>query len=65
MVDRIAKILALHGDTDSVDVRRSKAIGILATHEWRSPHGYLFRVDETGTHPLGKHRPGRGPRQHE
>jgi hypothetical protein len=21
---------------------------------WRSPHGYWFRVDHTGTHPLGK-----------
>ncbi len=31
MVDRIAQILLLNGDTDRVDVRRSKAIGILAT----------------------------------
>ncbi len=31
MVDRIAQVLALHGDPDPVDVRRSKAIGILAT----------------------------------
>ncbi|HEU4547732.1 MAG TPA: hypothetical protein VFR88_15690, partial [Microlunatus sp.] len=31
MVDRIAQILLLQGDTDRVDVRRSKAIGILAT----------------------------------
>ena len=30
MCDRLAQILALEGDTDSVDVRRSKAIGILA-----------------------------------
>ncbi len=30
MVDRIAQVLALHGDADPVDVRRSKAIGILA-----------------------------------
>ncbi|HEY0774074.1 MAG TPA: hypothetical protein VGD51_08335, partial [Nocardioidaceae bacterium] len=22
--------------------------------EWRSPHGYRFRVDHTGTHYLGK-----------
>jgi hypothetical protein len=29
-VDRIAEILAQQGDTDSVEVRRSKAIGILA-----------------------------------
>jgi hypothetical protein len=29
-IDRIADILARQGDTDSVDVRRSKAIGILA-----------------------------------
>jgi hypothetical protein len=29
-IDRIADILARHGDTDPVDVRRSKAIGILA-----------------------------------
>jgi hypothetical protein len=29
-VDRIADILARHGDTDPVEVRRSKAIGILA-----------------------------------
>lgn len=31
MVDRIAQILAERGDTEPVDVRRSKAIGILAT----------------------------------
>ncbi|HET6573590.1 MAG TPA: hypothetical protein VFG68_08320 [Fimbriiglobus sp.] len=31
MCDRIAQILALHGDTDPVGARRSKAIGILAT----------------------------------
>jgi hypothetical protein len=31
VVDRIAQILALQGDTDSADVRRSKALGILAT----------------------------------
>jgi hypothetical protein len=30
-VDRIAQILAPRGDTDPVDVRRSKALGILAT----------------------------------
>ncbi len=30
MCDRLAQILALEGDTDSVDVRRSKAVGILA-----------------------------------
>jgi hypothetical protein len=30
MADRIAQILWLHGDTDPVDVRRSRAIGILA-----------------------------------
>ncbi len=29
-IDRIADILALQGDPDSVDIRRSKAIGILA-----------------------------------
>jgi hypothetical protein len=29
-IDRIAEILARQGDTDSVEVRRSKAIGILA-----------------------------------
>jgi hypothetical protein len=29
-IDRIADILAWHGDTDTVEVRRSKAIGILA-----------------------------------
>jgi hypothetical protein len=23
-------------------------------HLWRSPHGYRYRVDNTGTHPLGK-----------
>jgi len=34
-------------------------------YEWRSPHGYLFRVDETGTYPLGRDRPGRDQRQHE
>ena len=29
-IDRIANILAQHGDEDPVEVRRSKAIGILA-----------------------------------
>jgi hypothetical protein len=29
-IDRIADILALQGDQDSIDIRRSKAIGILA-----------------------------------
>ena len=29
-IDRIAEILARQGDTDTVDMRRSKAIGILA-----------------------------------
>jgi hypothetical protein len=33
MVDRIADILAEEGDLDPIDVRRSKAIGILATPE--------------------------------
>lgn len=31
MVDRIAEILAVQGDCDSADVRRSKAVGVLAT----------------------------------
>lgn len=31
VVDRIAQILALQGDTDALGVRRSKALGILAT----------------------------------
>ncbi|MGH3330962.1 MAG: hypothetical protein ACRDPJ_06590, partial [Nocardioidaceae bacterium] len=31
MCDRIAQILAMQGDTDPVDARRSKAVGILAT----------------------------------
>ncbi len=31
MVDRIAQILLLQGDTDTADVRRSKAVGILAS----------------------------------
>jgi hypothetical protein len=22
---------------------------------WRTPHGYWFRVDHTGTHPIGQH----------
>ena len=26
-------------------------------HEWRTPTGYHFRVDHTGTHPLGTHPP--------
>ncbi|HET7532495.1 MAG TPA: HNH endonuclease signature motif containing protein, partial [Nocardioidaceae bacterium] len=34
-------------------------------YEWRSPHGYLFCVDETGTYPLGRDRPCRDQRQHE
>jgi hypothetical protein len=31
MVDRIAHVLAEHGDTDTVEVLRSKALGVLAT----------------------------------
>jgi hypothetical protein len=23
-------------------------------YEWASPHGYRYRIDHTGTHPLGK-----------
>ena len=23
---------------------------------WRTPHGYWYRTDHTGTHPLGRHR---------
>ena len=38
---------------------RQPAPGVL---EWRSPHGYWWRVDPTGTHRLGKERePGRPP----
>ncbi len=36
--------------------------------EWRSPHGYWFRVDHTGTHPLGKNpeqQQGHEAEQHE
>jgi hypothetical protein len=22
---------------------------------WRTPHGYWYRTDHTGTHPLGRH----------
>jgi hypothetical protein len=46
VADRIAQILALQGDRDPVDVRRSKAIGILANParalqllEWGAVHG--------------------------
>ncbi len=42
MVDRLAQILALRGDSDPVDVRRSKAIGILAT-----PARALRMLEET------------------
>jgi hypothetical protein len=24
------------------------------TYLWRTPHGYWFHVDNTGTHPLGR-----------
>ena len=27
-------------------------------YEWRSPHGYRYRVDNQGTHPLGKETAG-------
>lgn len=38
---------------------RQSAPGVL---EWRSPHGYWWRVDHTGTHALGKEsEPGRPP----
>jgi hypothetical protein len=30
---------------------RQRAPGL---YEWRSPHGFWFRVDHTGTHPLGR-----------
>jgi hypothetical protein len=28
---------------------------------WRTPHGHWYRVDNTGTHRLGQHRPDRLP----
>jgi hypothetical protein len=32
--------------------------------QWRSPHGYWYRVDHQGTHPLGKEtHPGQPPAQ--
>jgi hypothetical protein len=32
--------------------------------QWRSPHGYWYRVDHQGTHPLGKEtEPGQPPAQ--
>jgi hypothetical protein len=38
---------------------RQAAPGVL---EWRSPHGYWWRVDHTGTHPLGREsEPGHPP----
>ncbi len=42
MVDRVAAVLAEEGDTDPVDVRRSKAIGILA-----SPAGALLLLQRS------------------
>lgn len=45
MVDRIADILAQRGDTDPKDVRRAKAVGILATPE----RARLMLTEATGT----------------
>lgn len=42
---------------------RQAAPGVL---EWRSPHGYWWRVDHAGTHRLGREtEPGRSPDRHE
>ncbi len=45
MVDRIADLLAQRGDTDPKDVRRAKAVGILATPE----RARLMLTEATGT----------------
>lgn len=37
---------------------RQRAPGVF---EWHSPHGYRYRVDHHGTHPLGKHPPSTAP----
>ncbi|MGN6130532.1 MAG: hypothetical protein ACTHOK_09370, partial [Nocardioidaceae bacterium] len=31
---------------------------VLGVHLWRTRYGYWYRVDHTGTHPLGKHPAG-------
>ena len=31
------------------------------TWEWTTPHGYHYRVDHNGTHPLGRHHPREHP----
>lgn len=69
MVDRIAQILAERGDTDSIDVRRSKAIGILAT-PLRAVAMLLEAAQDAAAHPTSD-APGdpgsavarRGPRE--
>jgi hypothetical protein len=54
--DRIAQILELEGDTDSVGVRRSKAIGLLATPE--RAFALLAKHSTSGDRPLFDGNPG-------
>ena len=46
-LDRFAHRVKTHGRWRL----RQRAPGV---YEWRSPHGYRFRVDHDGTHPLGR-----------
>jgi hypothetical protein len=50
-INRIAEILRLQGDLDTVDVRRSKAIGILAQPTLASQLLWEFRNEQ---HPAGE-----------
>jgi hypothetical protein len=54
-IDRIADILARHGDTDPVAVRRSKAIGILAqpAEALQPLCQRIYLVNASGTRTLG------------
>ena len=71
VVDRIAQILALQGDTDPVEVRRSTALGILATParalqllawaEQDHTHADDFPGDDADDHPEPDDQPGDVP----
>lgn len=56
MCDRLAQILELRGDTDPVDVRRSKALAILA-----NPAGALALLEEHATDEPHPDDPDRSP----
>jgi hypothetical protein len=71
MVDRIAEILAAQGDPDLIDVRRSKAIGILARPVaalrllLEAAHDAGVPDEDAETELTGETTPGDGPTLHD